>query len=320
MQVLLPVVEQGLLLSDHTDPRVPRAALATLQCLAEAAPASFEPHLPVAIQAALAWAQQHQNHPRVTYQAIRLIGVLCEVAPSIRKPYVAAIWETLASAVSSRVPRISAMACQAVVAVCRPTTSTWDDDDNGVAFQPESLLLPYLEGILRALLAVLLGCDKMVANAGVTIVVKVRAVNAIACLAQVSGDAFAPYYNNVMPTLLACAATSPSTTANYETFQLAGAALEAATMVGQAIGNEHRDLFLLDANTILQQWAMPYLAPGSSRSLPLAFPMDYLLSACARIASVLGDAYTPFVPTVLPRLLERANGDHGSDIEWSVSA
>jgi len=42
-----------------------------------------------------------------------------------------------------------------------------------------------------------------------------------------------------------------------------------------------------------------------------------LFSACARIASVMGEAYAPFLDAVLPRLLSRATGE--ADVSISVS-
>jgi hypothetical protein len=35
--------------------------------------------------------------------------------------------------------------------------------------------------------------------------------------------------------------------------------------------------------------------------------MDQVLAACARIASAMGEAYSPFIPQVLPHLLNRLN-------------
>lgn len=47
-----------------------------------------------------------------------------------------------------------------------------------------------------------------------------------------------------------------------------------------------------------------------------AIPMDELLSACARIASVMGEEYAPFVGVVLPHLLTRVAAP--PDVQFSV--
>lgn len=51
-------------------------------------------------------------------------------------------------------------------------------------------------------------------------------------------------------------------------------------------------------------------------SLVTAIPMDELLSACARSASVMGEEYDPFVGVVLPHLLRRVAAP--PDVQFSV--
>ena len=99
LSILLPVLEQAFSSTQHQQQdnsninnswKVHRAALAALQCCVEAIPVSFAPHVAHATQAALRAAacsdNNNNNSPRVQYQAVRLIGVLCETttAPSVR--------------------------------------------------------------------------------------------------------------------------------------------------------------------------------------------------------------------------------------------
>jgi len=157
-----------------------------------------------------------------------------------------------------------------------------------------------LQEILQALVAgPLAGCD---------VGVKVRAVGAVACLAQVAGPTFAKFYSNVMPGLLQLVNQSNSSFASQ---QLAGSSLEAATIIGQSLGDDQSHLFQQDAHQIMHQ-AIPILQQRQGSVIP----MDQLLAACARIASVLGEAYIPYVDAVLPRLLERAADP--ADVEFSV--
>ena len=51
-------------------------------------------------------------------------------------------------------------------------------------------------------------------------------------------------------------------------------------------------------------------------STATSIPMDELLSACARIASVMGEEYAPFVGVVLPHLLTRVAAP--PEVQFSV--
>ena len=82
-------------------------------------------------------------------------------------------------------------------------------------------------------------------------------------------------------------------TAQQPAVDLAGAAVEAATIVGQAVGI---DTFHSDAKKILS-WILPNLQSN---------PLEQLLSACARIASVLKDEFAPYANDVMSILLQQA--------------
>jgi len=73
------------------------------------------------------------------------------------------------------------------------------------------------------------------------------------------------------------------------------------------------DLYVGDAEKIMRM-AMPMLQTDESSGT--AIPMDELLSACARIASVMGEEYAPFVGVVLPHLLARISAP--PDMQFSV--
>jgi len=84
---------------------------------------------------------------------------------------------------------------------------------------------------------------------------------------------------------------------------LVGSSLEAATIIGQAVG---KDVFATEAHQLLQ-WMMPRLQPpqGGSSSSSSSSLTETMLLACARIASVLEDDFAPYVHTVVPLLLQR---------------
>jgi hypothetical protein len=126
-------------------------------------------------------------------------------------------------------------------------------------------------------------------------VAQVRAVGAVAALAQVSHEDFIPYYAGVMPGLLSLFSRPQSEE------HVRNAALETVTLVGQAAG---KDIFQSDAIQLLQSIL--------SQSQP---PLEHLV-ACARIASVLEDSYTPYRAAVVPHLLQRAS--ESTDVTLSV--
>jgi hypothetical protein len=277
LTVALPMSQQ--LLSTNNWKQT-RAGLAMLECGLAATPVSLVPFLPVMVQAATSLSTS--TNVRVQWQSIRLLGVLGEASdPSIRQSYGHVILEKLAEALMSPCHKVSAMASLGLVSFCRGAGERQDLED------ASQYVLPYLQDLLEALVKGPLSINETDTGSVTT---RVRAMGATACLAEASGEAFSGFYQSIMPGLLASAQLS--------TVELAASAVEAATIVGQAVGLE---LFRNDANQLLS-WILPVLQSGSNGSLPL----DQLLSACARIASVLGEEFSPHVDAVLPLLLRRA--------------
>ena len=269
LDVALPLVQRLL---ESSEWQHSRAGLAMLECGLAATPVSLAPHLPTVVQAAASLAGS--ENPRVQWQAIRLLGSLCEVNANIRESPV--VLERIAAALASPCTKVSAMASLGLVSYCRG-----DEDLDAAQF-----VLPYLQDILGALVQ---GPLSFAGTDTGSVAAKVRAMGATACVAEVSGDSFGPYYPSIMPGLIANA-QSPAP-------EVAGAAVEAATIVGQAVGKE---FFAQDAQQLLS-WILPVLQSEQS-----SLPLDQLLSACARIASVLEEDFAPYVDKVLPHLLRRA--------------
>jgi hypothetical protein len=123
LAVVLPLVEQLLASSSNSggngngDFKFPRAGLVALQCCLVATPVSFAPHMSVALEAALSLFANSSN-ARVQFQAIFLLGVLCESGAhkdEIREQYGARLWQTLAQAAQSSCTKIASMACLSMV-------------------------------------------------------------------------------------------------------------------------------------------------------------------------------------------------------------
>ena len=315
LAVALPLVENRLQ-TNHADWRRQRAGLSMMEACLTSAPVSFTPHVPVAVEAALSLATSAQP-TRVQWQALRLLGVLCETDvtleqsnhETVRQHYSLRILQGLSQAVQSPCSKVSSLACLAIVSYCRggatgKATANSDDSPHPVT--------QYLSDLLQALVAGPLSLD--VVNRG-AIVVKIRAIGAVACLAEASGEAFAPFYASIMPGLLTCSQMQHR--GNHEMTQLIGAAIESATIVGQATEADEatRARYVTDGQQIMH-FIVPILQQAEAGSSDM--PLDQLLSACARIAAVMGPDYAPFVKLVLPHLLNRATTPPDVSVTVSV--
>lgn len=296
LNVAMPLVQQLLQATD--DWRNVRAGLAILETGLVAAPVSLGTHVPDIVKAAISMAESTSN-PRVQYHAIRLLGALCETHSSVRELYGQIILSQLARALGSPVTKVSAMASLGVVAYCRGNVGGQGDDE----LDSGQFLTPYLTELMQSLLQPL--SVNEVDSGSVT--VRVRAMNAVACLAQASGNAFEPFYSQIKTGLMA----------NIQVPQtdIATAALQSLTIVGQAV---EKDLFLEDAKAVLS-WIIPLLSKttttASGSTLTSQFSIEELSTACARISSVLGDDFVPYVEAFLPALYHQATTPPDISIE-----
>jgi hypothetical protein len=276
LTVVLPLVEKLLESNDWIHAH---AGLVILECALEATPVSVASHVGVIFNAAASLAAS--PNLRVQHRAVRLLGVLCSqnttngvllVEPSSHHN-VKILLERLAMALSNPCTKVSATASLSLVSFCRCSAN----QDTA-----ESTIVPFLSDLLTALVR---GPLSLTENDTGSVTTRVRAMGATACLAEAVGDAFVPFYPQIMPGLLA--------TAQQPVLELAGAAVEAASIVGVAVG---RDVFGADALQLLS-WILPTLS---------THPLEALLLACARIASVLEEEFCPYTNDVLQILLQQA--------------
>ena len=294
MSIALPLLERHL----DKDWSSQWAAIVCIQACAEEAPVTFATFIPSALQASLHLATVSRN-ARVQYQSIQLTGVLCETGNAIVwDMFGERILQVLTSVLGSPSDRVRTMACTTLAAYCRP------QDDNR-KLDAERFLIPYLRELLVALVQAPLSGPTAVQS---------RAVQAVLCLAHVSGPAFVPYYSQVMPGLLALAQQAKSN--QYEDVKLQTTAIEAATILGQSLGEENSHIFSQDA-TLIMQWIIPLLQQQGQGGTNSCIHMGQLLSACSRIASVAGEAYSEYAQLVVSHLIQRVQS--ATDIEITVS-
>jgi hypothetical protein len=262
VRTILPAV-QPCLMDLQLPWKAHRGALVALQSAAMALPVAFAQYAPVALQWALQQCQS--SHCVLQYNALVLLGLLVDHVDQENLPLVV---DAISHLLRSPLVKVASTAACCVVSLAR--------SDNEMQ--------SYVGTLLEALSSVLAHP-----------VAQVRAVGAVAALAQVSQEDFVPYYAGVMPGLLSLFSQPQS-----EEY-MRSAALETATIVGQAVG---KDIFHSDAIQFLQSIL--------SQSQP---PLEHLV-ACARIASVLEDSYTPYCAAVVPHLLQRAA--ESTDVTLSV--
>ena len=304
LTVAMPLVRQLLEASNPniTNWRHVRAGLAILESGLVAAPVSLAPHVPEILRSAASLAGNdtttgEQQHPRVQYQALRLLGAICETHPSVCVEQGQTILERTAVALGSPVSKLSAMASQVISSYCRCGTDDGINDEG----EMQQYLVQFLPDLLKALVHGPLSLND-VSTGSVT--VRVRAMNAIACLAEASEESFCPYYAGVMPGLMACT--------QVPHVDVASAALQSLTIVGQAVGKE---MFQSDATQILSL-IIPILPSNNTNGQnPSSLSSGDLLSACARIASVLEEDFAPYVDAVLPSIYDIAKAPADISIE-----
>ena len=300
-----------------------RAVLSILERCLAAAPVTFVPHVPATVDAALRLIQS--TSPRVQYQALQLLGSLCcansvdtEGQPTtgqkilVREKYGGQILEAISHLIKSPCTKVASHACLTVVSYCRGGNGS----ENCLIPIEKNLIVPFIGSLLDALrsgpLSVDLSNPNSVNEGSLTVLI--RAIGAVACLADAAGEDFLPYYG-VMSGLTSCAlfglqksgqviSLAPNVKNTYEMSMLRGSAIEAASIIGLAISGpegENVAIYANDASEIMTI-ATTLLNSGNTDIIP----MDQLLAACARIASVMKDQYVQFMPAVLPHILKRA--------------
>ena len=312
LPTVLSVVE---LLLKSTEWQNLRSGLVILEACLISSPHSFAVHVPVAVEAALGFC----NHAcvRVQYQAIQLLGSLCEADAvteegctknssqpivGLRKEHGMRMLQSLAQLLASKCSKIICHACLGIISFCRGGNTGTSVDT--------SYILPYLGDLLNAI-----ATGPLTLDVRSNVVVYIRAFASVACLADVAETEFAPFYDNIIPGLMECVSFGLERDSNggflgsgssaHEIIALRGAAIEAVTIVGKAIGSED-GRFDSEALKIMNLIVPLLQYHASSDVAPTMIPQDQLLAAAARISSIIGDSYAPFIPTVLPHLLQVA--------------
>jgi len=277
-RILSPVIFAGVQeWSQSPEWRRRRAAIVSLVRLAEGAVEVFKAQLPNALnflETALADAS-----PRVQYEAVQAVGQFSLLFPESSTQIVARFLPLLTRGLKT------VTMCQKVRGHCAAAMINMTNPETCDA----ETLEPHMSSLLEALLASLQTAP---------IQVQSHCLVLLGFVAQVSEEAFVPYYQSFMPGVKSILTSA----AGEGMEELRGKAMECAGLIGEAVGDE---VFSADAMEIMQLLLTVMHAGDMSRSSDVVF--DSILPACASIAKALGDKFVQFLPFVMGPLLEGAN-------------
>ncbi|WEW55410.1 importin subunit beta-3 [Emydomyces testavorans] len=212
-------------------------------------------------------------HPRVKFAGCNALGQMStDFADTIQEKYHSVVLGNLIPSLSSEHPRVQAHAAAALVNFCEEA-------------EP-AILEPYLEQLLSHLVQLLQSPKKFVQG---------QALCTIATIADSAESTFANYYDRLMPMLFNVLKEEQS----KEYREIRAKAMECATLIALAVGKEKMGqdaLALAQLLAHIQQNITDTEDPQSS----------YLLHCWGRMCRVLGTDFVPYLPGVMPPLLQVA--------------
>ncbi|TDL15928.1 ARM repeat-containing protein [Rickenella mellea] len=224
----------------------------------------------------------HDPHPRVRYAACQCIGQLCtDLEEIIQENYHAQVFSVLIPTLSATEPRVHAHAAAALINFCE-----------GVA---HDTLVPYLDAIVERLLNML----NPGSNAGGegARYVQEQAITTLAMVADASETTFAKHYATIMPLLLNVLRNANA----VDHKKLRWKAMECAGLIAIAVG---RDVFRPDSNELIELLMRIQNSPRDQSDTMLN---HYLIATWAKICQALGPEFEPYLPIVMPPLLQAAS-------------
>ncbi|KAH8887044.1 ARM repeat-containing protein [Thozetella sp. PMI_491] len=213
-------------------------------------------------------------HPRVRWAGCNALGQMStDFAPTMQKDFYDRILNAIIPVLDSPEARVKSHAAAALVNFCEEAEKT--------------ILEPYLDNLLSRLFNLLQNEKRYVQE---------QALSTIATIADAAEQAFGKYYDTLMPLLVNVLQRE-----NDKEFRLLRAkAMECATLIALAVGKERLGN---DAMTLVQLLAT-IQANITDADDPQA---QYLMHCWGRMCRVLGAEFLPFLPNVMPPLLELAS-------------
>jgi len=155
----------------------------------------------------------------------------------------------------------------------------------------KEILEPYLDELLKRLLALLTDDTKRY--------VQEQALSTIATIADSAEQAFGRYYDHLMP-LLFGVLNQPQNAQVKENRLLCAKAMECATLIALAVGRERLGADAVQLVQVLGRIQQTVSDPDDPQG-------SYLLHCWGRMCRVMGNDFLPYLPAVMPPLLELAS-------------
>lgn len=216
----------------------------------------------------------NDQHPRVQYATCNALGqISTDFADVIQKTAGDRIVPALVSKLTNQsVPRVQAHAAAALVNFSENAT--------------KEVLEPYLDDLLTNLLTLLQSPKRYVQE---------QVLTTIAIVADAAEQKFIKYYDTLMPLLINVLKTDMGD----ENRLLKAKCIECSTLIALAVGAEK---FQAHSHEIVQLFG----AIQQSELKEDDPVKPYLEQGWSRIARIVGKEFLPFLPSVLPTLLESA--------------
>ena len=213
-------------------------------------------------------------HPRIRWAGCNALGQMStDFAGTMQEQYHQIAIPAIVPVLNSPEPRVQAHAAAALVNFCEEAE--------------KSILEPYLEDLLRHLFQLLQSPKRYVQE---------QALSTIATIADSAEAAFSKYYDTLMPLLFGVLQQENT----KELRLLRAKAMECATLIALAVGKEKLQN---DAMNLVQ-----LLATVQASIVDTDDPQSqYLMHCWGRMCRVLGAEFLPFLPSVMPPLLELAS-------------
>ena len=212
-------------------------------------------------------------HPRVRWAACNALGQMStDFKGTMQSKHHSSVLPNLIPVLRSTEPRVSSHAAAALVNFCEEAE--------------KDILSPYLDVLLSNLLTLLQSEKRFVQE---------QALSTIATVADSAESEFSKYYDTLMPLLFNVLREEQS----KEYRLLRAKAMECATLIALAVGKERMGQDALNLVQVLGQVQQNITEDDDPQA-------SYLLHCWGRMCRILGPDFLPYLPAVMPPLLELA--------------
>lgn len=214
------------------------------------------------------------SHSRVRYAGCNALGQMStDFAGPMQEKYHQVVLQNIVPVLQSPEPRVQAHAAAALVNFCEEAE--------------KAILEPYLDPLLSNLLQLLQSEKRYVQE---------QALSTIATIADSAEKSFVRYYDTLTPLLFNVLRSEQS----REYRLLRAKAMECATLIALAVGKEKMGQDALDLVQVLGNIQSGITDDDDPQA-------QYLLHCWGRMCRVLGTDFVPYLPGVMPPLLELAS-------------